>query len=100
MNYIVLSTHSLVTLVGRNEKDQIAWENMGTNADLINLTYQKFSACVNVEQGIYYILPINNIQVATEFAGRILNDYGITASIVDNETALTLISNAQGSEVY
>ena len=98
MNYIEIETNSLVTLVGRYN-NKIDWANMGTSADIINLSSNKFAGRVNGKNGLYYVLPINNVEKATTFCSSIFNTYGIIANVLTEEQALIAIQYAQDNPI-
>jgi hypothetical protein len=87
MNYIILETNSLVTLVGRKE-GKIDWANMGTDADTINLDSVKISTENPATGKIKYILPISNLSQAQMFVIACGVTYDTVAEIVDEATAI------------
>jgi hypothetical protein len=88
--YITLTTCSLISLTGKTTQDKINWNEIGTSIETINLSNIKYNG-VSVE-GILYVLPVDNTEQATVFINRIYNDYGITAELVNEETAIGLIA--------
>lgn len=96
MKYIELTTTSLVSLAGR-KNGLIDWTAMGTTPALINLTANKFNGAVQDKEGIYYVLPIENEAQAKKFIARILDRYGVVATIVEEASALTKIDYAKAN---
>ncbi len=92
MNYIEIATPSLVSIVGRYN-NKIDWNAMGTSAELINLTRDKFVGRVDGIEGIYYILPVDNVENANNFIAKAYNDFGIIVNLLDESTAKIKIAN-------
>jgi hypothetical protein len=93
--YITLTTCSLISLTGKTTQDKINWNEIGTSIETINLSNIKYNGVSG--DGILYVLPVDNTEQATTFINRIYNDYGITAELVNEETALTIIQSNEAN---
>jgi hypothetical protein len=93
MNYINLETNTLVTLVGR-KNGKIDWANMGTNADLINLTNIKTSKTNPETNKIIYVLPIENLEQANNFRQKCKEKFDVDVSILSEEEAKEIVDRS------
>ena len=88
MKYLHIKTNSLVDLVGRNSKDQIDWEVIGTNAKLINLN--GLSTGQHDATGVTcYVLPIADETKALNFIATECVTYNIEAELFSEADAQT-----------
>jgi hypothetical protein len=90
MLYLTLETNSLVDIVGRNSKDAIDWELIGTNAKTINLSPIR-NAITNIEtEKTIYLLPIINQTKADSFIVECAT-YEIVATMITQEDAESIL---------
>lgn len=97
MKYLTLETNALVDLVGRNAKQGIDWESIGTNAKLINLSPIN-NTVTNVEtKGTIYLLPITDETKANKFIIECAK-YDIEAKLITLEEAQTILLDNKETE--
>ncbi len=84
MKYITLETKSLVDLIGRNEKDKIDWEKIGTNANTINLDDLSFTVIKNDK--IIYLIPVLDEKKAKIFLEN-ARQFNVEVKILDKKQA-------------
>jgi len=94
MMYLKVETNSLVDLVGRNSKDSIDWEAIGTNAKAINLSPVRNSIANKDTKAAIYFLPVIEQGKADMFIQE-CTQYGVAASIITQAKVDTaLLANA------
>ena len=91
MTYLKVATNSLVDLTGRNSKESIDWESIGTNAKAINLSPIRNQIADKVTNVSIYLLPVVDSAKAELFTLECAK-YGVSVEIitqVDAEKVLT-----------
>lgn len=97
MKYLTFTTTSLVTLAGRNDKDAINWDALGTSADLINLTSLRNSVQETGVDGTTYFLPVGDETKANAFIAK-CSGYGISAEMIEQAEAESRINAIVASQ--
>jgi len=93
MMYLKVETNSLVDLAGRNAKESIDWEGIGTNAKAINLSPIRNSIANKDTKVAIYFLPVVEQGKADLFI-EVCAQYGVVASIITQEEAeIVLLDN-------
>lgn len=91
MMYLTLETNALVDIVGRNSKNAIDWEVIGTTAKTINLSPIR-NAITNIETNVtIYLLPILNQTNADAFIIECSN-YSIVATMISRADAEAILA--------
>ena len=90
MNYLKIETNSLVDLVGRNSKNAIDWEKIGTNAKAINLSPIR-NQIANIETGVTItILPIIESGKSELFIQECAQ-WGVIAEVITQQQAEAIL---------